>query len=86
MSCASTVVYDGYLWGCAMTTMLPHTDHMTDLPVEYVDNGQAVLTWGTSCEAAAADATPRYDGPIYERCEPRRFLPASAPLLEQATS
>lgn len=86
MSCTSTVVYDGYLWGCGMTTTLPHMDHLADLPVEYVDAGQAILTWGTSCEAAAADATPRYDGPIYERCEPRRFLLAPVPLAELVTS
>ncbi|MWV51584.1 hypothetical protein GRS96_20170 (plasmid) [Rathayibacter sp. VKM Ac-2803] len=86
MSCTSTVVYDGYLWGCSMTTTHPHSFHMTDLPCEYVDAGQAVLTWGTSCEAAPADATPRYDGPIYERCEPRRFLSAPVPLAELVTS
>ncbi|QHC61162.1 hypothetical protein [Rathayibacter sp. VKM Ac-2760] len=86
MSCTSMVVYDGYLWGCSMTSTLPHSHHMTDLPVEYADNGQAVLTWGSSCEAAAADATPRYDGPIYERCEPRRFPPAPVPLADLVTS
>ncbi|PPG12499.1 hypothetical protein C5D36_15110 [Rathayibacter sp. AY1C6] len=59
---------------------------MTDLPCEYVDAGQAVLTWGTSREAAPGDPTPRYDGPIYERCEPRRFLPAPVPLAELVTS
>ncbi|PPG79284.1 hypothetical protein C5D04_10115 [Rathayibacter sp. AY1D2] len=86
MTCPSTVVYDGYLWGCSMTTMRPHRDHMTDLPCEYADNGQAVLTWGTSWQAAPADTTPRYDGPIYECCEPRRFLPAPVPLAELVTS
>ncbi|QHC68852.1 hypothetical protein GSU68_19240 (plasmid) [Rathayibacter sp. VKM Ac-2759] len=52
---------------------------MTDLPCEYADNGQAVLTWGTSRQAAPGDATARYDGPIYERCEPRRFLSMALP-------
>jgi hypothetical protein len=86
MTCTSTVVYDGYLWACSMTTTLPHTDHLADLPVEYADNGQALLTWGTSRQAASDDTTSRYDGPIYERCEPHRFRPAPAPLLERATS
>ncbi|QHC68809.1 hypothetical protein GSU68_19110 (plasmid) [Rathayibacter sp. VKM Ac-2759] len=86
MSCTSTVAYDGYLWGCSMTTTLPHPFHMTDLPCEYVDAGQAVLTWGTSRQAATDDTTAHYDGPVYERCEPRRFLPTPVPLAELVTS
>ena len=76
MSCTSTVVYDGYLWCCSMTTTLPHTDHMTDLPVEYADNGRRWFTkacqdHGNRWSIVYRDrnlVTPRRPAYVYDAC------------------
>ncbi|PPF26291.1 MULTISPECIES: hypothetical protein [unclassified Rathayibacter] len=65
MSCPSTLAFEGYRWTCQRSAPGEHGFHTTDLPVSFAERGLAVLSWGTSHQAAADDCTPQWTGPIY---------------------